>query len=71
MTSRALDVGSMIHRNRTLIVEIDDRLAAITRTMPDVCLAERRSLRRIARTLIWVRVRGRVVGWVLQLLDTR
>ena len=64
-------IGSMIHRNRALLAQVEQQLSLMTGVMPLVERAKRRQLRRTVREARWTRLRIRVVGWVLRLIDTR
>jgi hypothetical protein len=64
-------IGSLIHRNRALLAQIDEQLVEIAGMMPHVEPANRRPLRQIAREARRTRMKIRFVAWMLQLLDPR
>ena len=64
-------IGSMIHRNRALLAQVNAQLAEIAGMMYVAEGAARLQLRQIAREARWTRLRIRIVGWVLRLIDPR
>jgi len=64
-------IGAMIHRNRADLTECDGRLSMIARLMPHVDREQRRRFRRLARETKRARLRVRLVGWLLRLIDPR
>jgi len=69
--SDPVHIGSMIHRNRALLAQVNQQLSLITGMMPLVEPTMRDRLKGIARKVRWTRAQIRFVGWVLRLLDRR
>ena len=64
-------IGAMIYRNRADLTECDGRLSMIARLMPHVDRDQQRRFRRLARETKRARLRVRLVGWLLRLIDPR
>jgi len=64
-------IGSLIHRNRALLAQVNEQLSEIAGMMPRAEPDMQRPLKQIAREARRTRLKIRFVGWVLHLLDTR
>jgi len=69
--SDPVHIGSMIHRNRALLAQVDHQPSLITGVAPLVEQTKRARLKWIACKVRWTRAQIRFVGWVLRLLDRR